>query len=58
MHELLTVVEAAAILRVPVSWVYERTRKGGLPLRKIGRHVRIPRGELAMWIDKQKVKHG
>ena len=45
-HELLTVKEAAAFLRVPVSFVYERTRKGEIPSRRGGRLVRIPRDQL------------
>jgi len=28
-EELLTVSEVAAALKVPVSWVYERTRRSG-----------------------------
>ena len=50
--ELMTVQEAASYLRVPVSWVYERTRTRALPVRKLGRHVRIPRGELLDWVDR------
>ena len=49
----LTVQETADFLRVPKSWVYERTRMGGIPVRKIGRHVRIPRDELVDWVNCQ-----
>ena len=52
-NELLTVQEAAEYLRVPISWVYERTRTRAIPIRKLGRHVRIPRSELLEWIDLQ-----
>ena len=51
--ELLTVEEAAEYLRVPPGWVYERTRRRTIPLRKLGRHVRIPRKEFLDWIDEQ-----
>lgn len=51
-NELLTVEETAQYLRVPVSWVYERTRRRAMPMRKLGRHVRIPRQELLAWIDR------
>ena len=51
-HELLTVSEAAEILRVPVGWVYRRTRTQGIPVRKLGRHCRIPRAELMEWIER------
>ena len=42
--ELLTVDDVAAFLRVPKSWVYERTRKRGadrLPFIKLGKYVRF-----------------
>ena len=53
MEELLTPHEAAAILRVPVSFVYERTRHNAIPLRRVGKYVRIPREELMAWVDAQ-----
>jgi excisionase family DNA binding protein len=43
---LMTPVELAAVLRVPVSWVYAQTRgrsKAGLPFIKMGRYVRFDR---------------
>ena len=52
-NELLTVLEAADYLKVPVSWIYERTRTRAIPVRKIGRHCRIPKVELLAWIDEQ-----
>ena len=51
--ELLTVRETAQILKVPISWVYERTRNKAIPVRKLGRHVRIPRSELMAWIERE-----
>ena len=45
--------EAAALLRVPISWIYDRTRTREIPLRKLGRHVRIPKDELLAWIDQE-----
>ena len=53
LDEFLTVDEAAAVLKVPKSWVYERTRTRAIPVRKLGRHVRIPRGELLAWVEAQ-----
>ena len=47
LHELLTVDDVAALLRVSKSWVYERTRGRGtphaerLPHIKIGKYVRF-----------------
>jgi excisionase family DNA binding protein len=49
---LLTVEETAAILKVPKSWVYERTRTRSIPMVKIRRHVRIPREELLEWVKR------
>ena len=51
--ELLTVQEAAALLKVTPSWIYERTRLRKMPMRKLGGHVRIPKAELLRWIDTQ-----
>ena len=51
--ELLTAQEAADYLKVPVGWVYDRARTRTIPVRKIGRYVRIPRREFLAWIDQQ-----
>ena len=51
---LLTVREVAEFLRVPVSWVYERTRRRGaerLPHLKIGKYLRFRREDVLGWID-------
>lgn len=47
----LTVQEAADLLRVPVSWLYERTRTNSVPRIKLGKYLRFDRDELAAWID-------
>jgi len=52
--DLLTVGEVAEYLRVPISWVYERTRKRAIPMWKLGRHIRIPRQELNSWLEEQR----
>jgi excisionase family DNA binding protein len=42
--ELLTAEEVAALLKVPKSWVYERTRRRGpdrLPFLKLGKYTRF-----------------
>jgi excisionase family DNA binding protein len=48
---LLTVQEAADLLRVPVGWLYERTRSNSIPHVKLGKYLRFDREELAGWID-------
>jgi excisionase family DNA binding protein len=45
--------EVAEILRVPVSWVYERTRFDQMPVRRFGRLVRIPVDEFHAWEKEQ-----
>jgi excisionase family DNA binding protein len=50
--EYLTVLEAAELLKVKPGWIYERTRKREIPVRKLGRHCRIPRAELMAWVER------
>lgn len=52
---LLTVKEVAEILRVPVSWVYERTRRRGfemLPYLKVGKYLRFRLSEVQKYLEK------
>jgi len=52
--ELMDVAETARVLNVPVSWVYERTRRRGkerLPHRKLGKYLRFERAEVRAWAD-------
>jgi excisionase family DNA binding protein len=54
--ELLTVHDVAALLRVPVSWVYEHTRRGvphALPVVKVGKYVRFRPSDLLEYVDRQ-----
>jgi excisionase family DNA binding protein len=41
--------EVAAFLRVPRSWVYDRTRRGAIPMRRVGRYVRFDLAEIQAW---------
>jgi excisionase family DNA binding protein len=55
--ELLTVADVAKILNVPVSWVYDRTRKrgsDGLPHVKLGKYVRFQLPEILQWLERKK----
>jgi len=57
-NSLLTVEEVAEMLRVPVSWVYERTRKRGvcrIPGFRLGKYWRFREADVLAWIDKQRV---
>jgi excisionase family DNA binding protein len=51
---LLTVQEAARLLSVSVSWVYEHTRADAddrLPVVKLGKYVRFDRRDLRNYIE-------
>lgn len=49
---LITVKQAAQLLQVPVSWVYERTRHNAMPgLVRIGKYVRIRENDLEKFIS-------
>jgi excisionase family DNA binding protein len=51
---LLTVHEVAEFLRVPASWVYERTRRHGrdrLPHVKIGKYLRFRLSDLEAYLE-------
>ena len=43
---LFTITEAAEVLRIPISWLYERTRHNAIPCRRIGKYVRFTEGDL------------
>lgn len=52
---LLTVQEVADLLKVPVSWVYERTRRRGyekLPHLKLGKYVRFRLSDIENYLEK------
>ena len=43
---LFTIKEAAEALRIPISWLYERTRRNAIPYRRIGKYVRFTQDDL------------
>ena len=47
---LLTAAEAAELLAVRPSWIYEAVRSGTLPCLRIGRHIRFARAMLEEWL--------
>lgn len=52
--ELLTVSEVAKLLKVPLSWVYERCREGAsnrLPHLKLGKYLRFSKTELFEYME-------
>jgi excisionase family DNA binding protein len=54
---LLTIKEVAELLRVPVSWVYGRTRNRGLgrmPGYRLGKYWRFSEAEVLAWVKSQR----
>ena len=51
---LLKAADAAALLAVRTSWVYEAVRDGRLPCVRVGRHVRFLRSDLEAWVARQR----
>ena len=43
---LFTIEEAAEVLRIPISWLYERTRRNAIPCRRLGKYVRFTHNDL------------
>jgi excisionase family DNA binding protein len=55
LGEVLTPVEAAALLKVRPSWLYEAARSGRIPHLKLGRHLRFLRFDLEVWLGEQRL---
>jgi excisionase family DNA binding protein len=56
-RSLLSVEEVAELLRVPVSWVYDRTRSRGvnrIPGFRLGKYWRFEEGEVLAWLERQR----
>jgi excisionase family DNA binding protein len=54
---LLTPVELAAILRVPVQTLHYWSHRGtGPQARRVGRHLRYVRADVDRWLDEQAVR--
>jgi excisionase family DNA binding protein len=52
--ELLTVEEAARLLKVPPSWIYDHVRPNAadrLPVVKLGKYLRFDARDLRAYID-------
>jgi excisionase family DNA binding protein len=50
---LLRPSEAAELLSVRPSWIYEAVRTNRLPCLRIGRHIRFTREMLEAWLAAQ-----
>jgi excisionase family DNA binding protein len=57
IERLLTVEDVAELLRVPVSWIYERTRQRSsnrLPGFRLGKYWRFRASDIQAWLETQK----
>jgi excisionase family DNA binding protein len=57
---LLTIREVAELLKVPISWVYGRTRKRSverLPGIRLGKYWRFREKEIHAWVESQRGGH-
>jgi len=50
---LLRPEEAADLLAVRVSWIYDAVRTGRLPCLRLGKHIRFTRQMLEDWLARQ-----
>ena len=50
---LLRPDEAAQLLAVKTSWVYEAVRAGRVPCLRVGRHIRFTHRMLEEWLAEQ-----
>jgi len=48
---LMSAGEVADLLGVPVSWVYEQSRRGGIPTVTLGRYRRYRREAIEHWLE-------
>ena len=53
---LFDVEEAAELLDVKTTWIYERTRKKAIPFRKLGKYVRFTMADLEAIIEAMAVR--
>ena len=56
--EILTVKEAAELLKISAKTCYDWTHIEGFPCVKIGKCRRIPRALLLEWVEAQAGKRG
>ncbi len=50
---LLNADQAAGLLSVRKSWIYEAVRANQMPCLKVGRHIRFTRPMLESWLARQ-----
>lgn len=55
---LLTVPEAAKMLRISRNLAYELVARGEIPAIRLGRVIRVPRGLLEEWLKSESAISG
>lgn len=50
---LLTAAQVAEMLGVPMTWVYEQSRRGSIPTVTLGRYRRYRAEAIAQWVEQQ-----
>ena len=54
---LLTVPEAAKLLRISRNLAYELVARNEIPVVRLGRVIRVPRRGLSEWLDREIESH-
>lgn len=57
IDRLLTVEDLAGLLKVPLSWIYDHTRKRALcrlPGLKLGKYWRFRETDIVTWLERQR----
>ncbi len=55
--DLLTIDEVSALLKVPKSWIYERTRRRGverMPYIKLGKYLRFEESGIRAYLNRNR----
>lgn len=58
--KLMTAAELAERLRVPVSWIYSRTRtrcSHSMPVLRVGKYCRFVERDVIEWLKKAQAMH-
>jgi excisionase family DNA binding protein len=56
MDQLLTLDELSKALKVPRSWIYDKTRRRGpdtIPVLRVGRYLRFSLSAVMAWLEKR-----
>ncbi len=51
LPDVLTISEAASVLRLGVNQAYRAASEGKIPARRVGRSWRVPKAALVRWLD-------